>query len=241
MSKPTWKAWLRPNPLTAGEKDHTASVNTVGKTLRNTDIARILKEMGSELKPETILYILNTADRIIRQEVQRGSSVLTGCCQFTPRIQGTWTSANAKFNPAVHRIGAHIIPSAEMRAMFRDVVVEVLGVKPGGAYIGLVTDTTTGLADGTMTTGDDLMIEGDKLKVFPEDEAGLGIFFVNTDGEAIPVTRRLTQNTPKKIIARVPELPAGQYTLRIATRFTAGTTMLKEPRVIEYDRPLVIN
>ena len=85
MSRPQWNAFLRPNPLTAGEKDHTASVVTVGRTLRNADIARRIKDMG------------------------------------------------------------------------------------------------------------------------------------------------------------VPELPAGQNTLRIVTRFTAGKTLLKQPRVIEYDRPLIVN
>jgi hypothetical protein len=213
----------------------------VGKTLRNADIARAIKELGSEFKIETLLYVLDTSDRIIRQHVQRGHSVLTGCAQYTPRIQGTWIGANAKFNAEIHRRGAHIIPSAEMRAAFREVSVDVLGVRPGGAYIGLVTDTTTGFADGTMTSGDDLLIEGDRLKITPETEEGLGIFFVNEEGVAIPVTRRLTQNTPKKILARVPELPAGQYTLRIVTRFTTGATLLKEPRVIDYDKPLVVN
>ena len=41
-------------------------------------------------------------------------------------------------------------------------------------------------------------------------------------------------------IARVPELPAGQYTLRVVTRFAAGANVLKEPRIIDYDRLLVI-
>jgi len=241
MSNNTWKVWLRPNPLTAGDKDHVAAVLTVGRTLRNPDIARRIKDLGSELKIETIQYILDTSDRITREAVAAGNSVLTGCCQFTPRVQGNWIGANAKFNSAIHRIGAHIIPSAEMRMIFRDIRVEVLGVRPGGAFIALVTDTTTGHTDGTMTSGDDLLIEGDRIRILPEDEAGMGVFFVNADGEAIPVTRRLTMNQPKRLIARVPELPAGQYTLRIVTRFTNGNTLLKEPRVIEYDRPLVVN
>jgi hypothetical protein len=236
-----WKVWLRLNLLTGG-KDYTASVLTTGKkALRNADIARMIKELGSELKIETLLYVLDTSDRIKREQVQRGHSVLDGCAQYTPRVQGVWASVNAKFNSAVHKTGLHIIPSAEMRAAFKEISVDVLGVKDGGAFVGLVTDTTTGLADGTMTSGDDIMIEGDKLKILPEDEQGLGVFFVNTDGDSAPVTRRLTQNTPKKILARVPELPAGQYTLRVVTRYTNGATLLKEPRVIDYDRPLVIN
>ena len=236
-----WKVWLRINLLIAGNK-YSAAVSTVSrKALRNSDLARLLIAERSEIKYETLLYILDQIDRIIREQVQLGNSVLTGTAQFTPRITGVWDSPNAKFNPAIHKIGLHIIPSAEMRAAFKDISVEVLGVKDGGAFIGLITDTTTGLADGTMTSGDDIMIEGEKIRVLPEGDAGLGVFFVNSEGEEIPVTRRLTQNDPKKILARVPELPAGQYTLRVITRYTSGTVLLKEPRIIDYDRPLVVN
>ncbi|MDR2929021.1 MAG: DUF4469 domain-containing protein, partial [Cytophagaceae bacterium] len=101
-------------------------------------------------------------------------------------------------------------------------------------------DTATGATDGTVTVNDDIRIEGDKLKIAPDGEEGLGVFFVNADGEAIPVTRRLTQNDPKTLIARVPALPSGQYTLRVVTRYTRGADLLNEPRIIEYDRLLVV-
>jgi len=242
MSKFEWKANLRLNPLTGGENDYTASVATIGKkALRTPDIAKMIKDSGSELKLETLIYVLEKGDRIIREHVQRGHSVLTGCAQFTPRVQGNWNGPNAKFNPETHKIGLHIIPSAEMRSALKDISVDVLGVKDGGAYITLVTDTTTGRIDGTMTSGDDILIAGDKLKIAPEDDERLGIFFVNTEGEITQVTRRLTQNMPKKLLARVPELPAGQYTLRVITRFSNASTLLKDPRTIDYDRPLVVN
>ena len=237
-----WKVWLRLNLLTKDiDNDYLAAVSATGKkALRNADIARILKDAGSELSYETILYILDQSDRIVREQLQRGYSVLTGVCQLSPKVTGTWIGANAKFNPAVHKITLDIVPCAEMREALKDVGVEVLGVKDGGAFIGLVTDTATGATDGSITAGDDIRIDGDKLKIAPDDEEGIGVFFVNADGEAIPVTRRLTQNDPKRIIARVPELPAGQYTLRVVTKFAAGASILKEPRIIDYDRLLVV-
>ena len=127
-----------------------------------------------------------------------------------------------------------------MRTALQEVGVEVLGVKDGGAFIGLVTDTATGLTNGSITADDDIMIEGDKLKIAPEGEPGLGVFFVNTDGVAIPVTRRLTQNDPKKLIARVPALPVGQYRLRVVTKFSNSGALLNSPRVIEYEQLLFL-
>jgi hypothetical protein len=236
-----WKLWLRLNLLTKDVlNDYTAEVSSTGKTLRNADIARILKDAGSELSYETLLYILDQSDRVVREQLQRGYSVLTGVCQLSPRVTGSWVGAAAKFDPAKHKITLDIVPGAEMRAALKEVGVEVLGVKDGGAFIGLVTDTATGATDGTVTAGDDIRIDGDKLKIAPDGEAGLGVFFVDADGAATPVTRRLTQNDPKRLIARVPELAAGQYTLRVVTRFAAGANTLKEPRTIDYDMLLVI-
>jgi hypothetical protein len=224
------------------KNEFTASVSTAGKkTLRNREIAHIMKDMGVEGKVEYIEHLLDEADSVIREYVRRGHSVLTGCCQFTPRVQGVWESATANYDPKKHKIGLHIIPSAEMRASLKAVSLELMGVKPDGAVIGLVTDTSTGLADGNMVSGDVICIEGDKIRIAPVEEAGLGVFFIDADEKVIPVTHRLIQNDPSKVVVMVPTLPAGQYTLRIVTRFTNGPALLKEPRVIEYDRPLVIN
>jgi hypothetical protein len=236
-----WKVWFRLNLLTKDiDNDYIAEVSTVGNTKRNEDIAREIVEERSEIKFDTLLSVLSQRDRIVRRMVQQGNSVLDGCVKISPRVSGSWIGTNAKFDPAIHKITVDTTPSAEMRAALAEVGVEVLGVKDNGSFIGLVTDTSTGLSDGSITAGDDIMIEGDRLKIAPEGEEGLGVFFVNDAGEATPVTRRLTQNDPKKLIARVPALPAGAYTLRVVTRFTSASNLLKEPRVIEYEQPLVV-
>jgi hypothetical protein len=238
-----WKVWLRLNLLTKDvDNDYVAEVSTAGKTsLRSADIARRIKDAGSELKYETILSVLDQGDRIIREQVQAGYSVLTGCAQFSPRVTGSWIGASAAFDPAVHKVTLDITPSAEMREALKEVGVEVLGVKDGGAYIGLVTDAATGATDGIITAGDDIIIEGDRLKIAPDGDENLGVFFVNEAGEAAAVTHRLTQNDPKRVIARVPALPAGKYRLYVVTRFSTGAKTLKDKRTIEYDRPLTVN
>ncbi len=238
-----WKVWLRLNLLTKDiDNDYVAEVSLQGKkAMRNADIARRIKDAGSEWKYETLISVLDQSDRTIREMVREGYSVLTGCAQFTPRVPGTWIGANAKFDPAVHKPTLDIIPSAEMRATLQEVGVEVLGVKAGGAFIGLVTDTATGVVDKTITPGDDILVEGDKLKIAPDGEEGLGVFFVDAAGTAGPVTRRLTQNDPKKLLVRVPDLAPGQYTLRVVTRFSNSSTLLTEPRTIDYGRLLIVS
>ncbi|MFT4070462.1 MAG: DNA-binding domain-containing protein [Dysgonamonadaceae bacterium] len=236
-----WKIWLKLNLLTKDvDNDYTAEVSTVGNTKHNEDIAREIIREGSEIKYDTLLSILNQSDRVVRQFVQQGNSVQTGNVRISPRVSGMWIGANAKYDPTVHKITADTILTADLRTALTQVGVEMLGVKDSGAYIGLVIDTVTQLTDGTITAGDDICIEGDKLRVAPEGIPGIGIFFIDSAGVSTQVTRRFTQNDPKKIIARVPTLPAGEYTLQIATRYSNSSTLLNEVRLIEYAKKLIV-
>ncbi len=90
-----------------------------------------------------------------------------------------------------------------------------------------------------MHKGEDIAVEGDKIKLFPDGDSG--VFFVDSEGEPTPVEGLPALNTPKKLIVRVPGgLGAGPYRLQVVTRFTSGTQVLKEPRTIEYAQPLSV-
>jgi hypothetical protein len=242
MSKKfTWKVWLRLNLLTKEvENDYVAEVSTTGKTLRNEDIARIIKDEGSELQYETLLDILNHSDRLRRERIQQGYSVQTGVCHVSPRVTGNWLGSAEAFDPKKHKITCDLTPTDELRKALEEVGVEVLGVKESGARIGMVTDVTTGKTDGTVTPDGDLVIEGVKIRIEPLDGEGLGIFFTDAYGTETPVTHPLSQNSPKKIICRAPALASGEYSLKIVTRYTQGATLLKDPRTIVYELTLTV-
>lgn len=217
-----------------------AEVSTTGKTQRNEDVARMLKEEGSELHYDTILDILNRGDRLRGKLLMMGYCVQNIICRINPRVTGNWNSATECFDPEKHSVTCDLMLTDEMRKMLEDVLVVVLGVKDGGARIGIVTDMATGKTDGTVTPDDDIIIDGNNIKVIPTDEEGLGVFFVDADGSEIPVTRRFVQNYPKQIICRVPALAVGEYTLKVVTRFTCGATLLNDPRTIVYELPIKV-
>lgn len=236
-----WKVWLRRNLLTKEmENDFIAIISTAGATLHNSDIASGIVTARSELRFETILSVLQERDEIVRAAIAAGSAVQDGCVRIAPHVLGSWIGTAHSFNPAEHKITIDVSPSAEMRAVLETVGIEVLGEKDSGAYIGLVTDITTGKTDGTITPDEDIVVAGDKIKVMPEGEAGLGVFFVDSNGVETPVNRKLTENTPKKLIFRVPALAAGTYTLKVVTRYTTSNKLLQESRAISYDFPLTV-
>lgn len=233
-----WEFTLRDNPLTKDNtEDCVAEVKSGPRTLRKEDIAREIKRTGSELKLPTILSVTTQSNDIIMEALLNGDSVITDICQFIPRITGSFDSVDAPFDPAIHRLTFDVIFTKTMREGLKNVKTINLGAKADVARIGVVTDTLTGLFDGTITPNEDIMISGDLIKV-AGDEAVVGIFFVAEGGEAVKVARRLTQNDPGKIIARVPALGDGNYVLRIVTQYSTNKQQLKEPRTLEYKKLL---
>ena len=240
-----WKVWLRINLLTQDvDNDYIAEVSTNKETKRIEDVADRIKDRGTELERETIISVLKQADDVKIEFLQGGNSIMDGITKITPRVSGSWIGSSAKFDPQVHKKKVDMeLTSRARKKLDEEVGIEVLGVKNSGAYIGLVTDTSTRLTDDTITPNEDIRIEGDKIKIVPEEELGneLGVFFISEDGTEYPVTRILTENNPKKLVARVPALPAGEYTLRIITRFSAPGTLLNNPRAIDYERKLIVS
>jgi hypothetical protein len=239
--KPVWKVWLVRNALTKEiENDWVAEVSTMGNTLRNEDIAARIVEGRSELRLETIKGILAERDEIVKQALVQGTAVQDSCMRASPRVSGAWIGTAHPFDPKSHRITLDIIPTQEMRVALEHVKVEVLGEKDGGAYIGLVTDIATGRTDGVITPDEDILVNGDKIKIEPDDEPGLGVFLVDASGVEHPLGRKLVENLRKKLVFRAPSLAPGSYTLKVVTRFTGSKKFLKEPRVITYEYPLII-
>lgn len=235
-----WKIWLRLNFLTPDvENDYIGEVSTVGHTITNEEIAESIVKDRTEWRYETILSILNERDEKVIVAVQSGSSVQDGAVHITPRPTGTWIGSDHKVDPEKHKPSVTITPTARLREALGDVKLEVLGVKDSGAYIGLVTDVATKATDGHITANSIIIISGDKLRIFPEDEDGLGVFFVDGTGVKTPASQ-IAQNDPKKLMALVPPLAPDTYTLEIVTRFSNGTTPLKAPRTITYDLPLIV-
>lgn len=236
-----WKIWLRSLDITEDVNDFMAEVSTSKETLRNEDIAdRIIKE-GSEIKYSTLLNIINDRDRIVREAVANGYSVLTGTCQITPRVSGVWDGETDLFDPQRHKITVDLVPSSPMRDTLAQIGVDILGVKDTGGTIGRVVDTLTGNSDGHITPGEDVEIFANKARIAGDDESN-GVYFVDTTSNVRhKVTRRLTRNAPKYLIAKVPaDLPEGSYYLEIVTQYSNSSTLTKAPRTIRLKQVLTV-
>ena len=236
--KSVWEVHLRPNTLTKdNDRDCIADVYQHAETQRNADIADIIVKERTEFRPETIMNILAMRDKVVIQLIEEGLSVMDGVVQITPRVSGVWETEGAEYDEKIHKRTVDIVPTADLRDVLDAISVKVLGTKEATARITSITDTATGLKDGTITIGDDIIIEGDKLKI-DEKDAAQGVFFKAANGTEYKTTRRLSVNKPSQIIARVPkEVPAGAVTVIVRTKYSSTAKPLKEIKEIIFGYP----
>ena len=236
--KHVWEVYLRPNTLTKdNDRDCIAEVYSHSPTQRNEDIAALITKERSEFRPETILSILNMRDKAVLDFIRDGLSVMDGVSQISPRVSGVWETENAPYDEKIHRRTVDMVATADLRNALDEITVKVLGAKETTAKITAVTDTATGLTDGTITIGDDILIEGEKLKV-DEKDTEQGVFFLTSDGGEHKTERRLSVNKPSQIIARVPKnIPEGKVQIVVRTKYSGSGAPLKELREVEFKLP----
>ena len=225
--KPVWNVYLRPNTLTKdNDRDCIADVYSHSPTQRNEDIAALITKERSEFRKETILNILNMRDKAVLDFIRDGLSVMDGISQISPRVSGVWETENSSYDEKIHKRTVDMVATVDLRNALDEIGVKVLGVKESSARITEITDTTTGLKDGTLTIGDDIIIEGEKLKV---DEK---------DGTEYKTMRRLSVNKPSQIIARVPKnIPQGKVQIVVRTKYSGSGAPLKELREAVFKLP----
>ena len=238
--KSVWEVHLRPNTLTKdNDRDCIADVYQHAETQRNADIADIIVKERTEFRPETIMNILTMRDKVVTQLLEEGLSVMDGVVQITPRVSGVWETEGAEYDEKIHKRTVDIVPTADLRDVLDAISVKVLGAKEATARITSITDTATGLKDGTITIGDDIIIEGEKLKI-DEKDSEQGVFFIRSDNVEFKTTRRLSINKPSQIIARVPKnIGTGAVKVLIRTKYAGSGKALKEVRDIVFGYPCI--
>ena len=242
MADKVWNVALRPNTLTPDNpSDCIAVVKNDKPTRTNEDIAKKIVEERSEYREDTILNILNMRDKTVKGFIEAGESFRDGLVQASPRVSGVWENSKAQFDAAIHRRTLDLTITQEMKNALDAISVNVVerDISDSSSKITLVTNSLTGEAKGTMPIGDDVIIEGDKIKIQDEADSAQGVFFVDEEGKEHKVTRKLTDNKPSRLTARVPaDLTEGSYKLVIRTKFSTGKKSLKDIREITYSMKL---
>jgi hypothetical protein len=155
---------------------------------------------------------------------------------ISPHVSGTWDSKDEVHDHARHPIGFTFRVLKPLRELASRIQLAVEGIVETPAFIDEVTDVSSGAVNASLTPGGMVVIAGHRIKI-AGDKPGVGLSITGTRTDGAPYTGTIAppyaENTASKIIAALPAgLPAGTYKIRITTQY-AGSTCLKEPRIIE--------
>ena len=134
-------------------------------------------------------------------------------------------------------------PSAALREAMKAATVVVQGVATSGTVINKVQDMYSDEENGIITPNRNLKIFGQRLKIVGENPADVGVWFIKSDDETARVKvdeRDIIDNNPSQLTVVTPALAAGEYYVEVATQYSKGATLLKEPRTFRFELPLTV-
>ena len=218
---------LYDNVLTEKKGDYTGKVSTTGSADNQTVADEICKER-TEYRPETIMNILDLADKKRIDLLASGKTVNTGMGVFSVAVSGSFDGESAPFDPEKHKLTVGFSASGAVRKALTEVVVKPRAAA-GGLTINSVYDPYLDEINGRITSGSNLIINGVNIKVAGENPSN-GVFLTKVGSSEQVKMRLITHNNPSQLTVLLPTLEPGDYQLTITTQFAAGKKILKDPR-----------
>ena len=230
------KLRLYPNHLTGG-RYHARTINE--KALSREEVCQSLKNRGGfngnfkDLMDYTKQYYDEMAFLLCD-----GYAVNSGYYTISPNVGGTFNTSDESVDHKKHPFGYRLRVGRRLKELAKFVSFDVLGLATTNGYIRQFYDVFSDTCNDSITSNENFIITGDKIKIAGDDSEGCGVFFEMTDGSGtrIKVQKRLTKNLPSEIVGNLPEMITPMsYRVVIVTRFSSGGTLLKEPRTIISD------
>jgi hypothetical protein len=176
-------------------------------------------------------YVSQFLDEVAYQ-VCDGFTTNLGYFSIHPNVGGVFKTPNEGHDHQKHPITFRFGTLAKLRALVKNLDVEVEGIADTHGYIMEFTDVATGAVNDTYSTTGMFAITGYKLKV-EGDHPDVGVYLEMVGGPAKLKSSKLAENTQSKLIGTFPSGPSGDYKVVIKTQYTSSGKFLKEFRTIE--------
>lgn len=213
------------NPLTKEVNDYVARpVN-----LPSHDFQDMLEEItrsGSILKLTETKAVIETYWDIIGSYIEKGEEYRDDYVSVSFSITGTFEEEERRFDIGKHKLNANINVSSRIQARTDHVDLHHVGYERALPFIDSIFDTSSETANETLTPNGMLAIDGNRLKVYSdsltEDE---GVYFLNKATSEEFRSTFVYENKPKRLIVKIPELPAGNYQVVIKNTIHNSTKL----------------
>lgn len=226
-------------------EDYLARMKT-GKTADEEEIIKGIAIERTDIRPETLRMCNQLMGDKIIQKLCEGYIVSTQTATYVPSITGVFMGSTGNVDSTKNLCIVNISNSQALRKALKNVKPKFSGLvrTMGGARIALVRDVRTKKTDGTITPGGMIDVTGSKIRCLNADGSDVGVIrFLNADMRAEVATvdaAELGMNDPSHLMFNAPALDEGAYILQIETYFSNATTLLKQPRLIDYPVTLYV-
>jgi len=234
------KVNLYENLLTDNPNDYSAKVISE-RSLSVKEICQTAVKRGgaattaAAMEHNVMLFLKEMA-----YQLMDGYSVNTGYFVANTQVRGIFNSPKETFDPKKHSVLFRFNQGDLLRKEIPNISVQVMGVGDTSIQISHIVDTKTGSVNDLITPNGTLKIKGGKLKIVG-DSSEIGVYFESEDGRSTKVSENdIIVNNPSELIVMIPHLERGKYRLVVKNQFSSGANLLKEPRMVVYDKMLTV-
>ena len=236
MSDHSIRITLHSLPFEGQERKYYGRLNNAG-TLDIRELAQRMAQSRSDLRAETIAYVMQMAMEEIADALAEGRCIDLDIGSLRPTIGGTFSSPYQKFDPEQHSIGLKFIPSDDMSARLRKAKV-ITYPDTSTTYIDSIYDVYTETTDTAVTSGYPVYINGMRLRIIGNDPT-VGVYFVHSNGQEYPA-QHIGTNSPKQLVVVCPTMPEGTCHVRIVTQGGSRGRLTTQITDYTYDIELAV-
>lgn len=196
------KYYLKKNPFTHGDSDHSAHV-AGNKVYDGESVMAEMLKRGTTITAADITAVLLVFYDVVGDLVADGSHVNLPIANIKPRISGVFSSSTDEFDRSRHCVAASLTAGKILRAKLGDANAEktkrTVAVPILKAYTDILSQTTNQL----VTRGGIGEISGTDLK-FNHTNTEEGVFFIDASGNAIKATM-IAKRTKGTLVFAIPQ------------------------------------
>ena len=225
------------NLLTERPNDYAAQTVPTRSYDKNAVIDLILRR-GTLLTRTDVLAVFNGLEETLADIVKDGGTINLPLFNTSFSISGVFDGPMDSFDSSRHRLNVNLTKGTLLRKAESEVRFAKTDTVTPQPSIVEVRDAVSGATNEALTPGGVIQLWGANLKIAGDNEAN-GLWFVPETGDAVKAEVVVT-NKPSQLIAMIPALAAGNYTVRVVTQSTGGGVLLKTPRSYVFERTLVV-
>ena len=228
---------LLENLLTERPDDYSAQTHSIATLDKEAVINRMLNK-GTLLTRTDILAVLNGFEETVSEALLEGYSLALPLFNTSFSISGVFEGPLDTFDGNRHKLNINLTKGTLLRKTEKEVRFEKTNPASALPNIQEIKDSVSGTVNEKLTRNGVMEVRGYNLKVDGPDPA-CGLWFVAEDG-AETKAAILVENKPSRIIAIIPDLPAGNWQVKVVTQFTGSVKFLKTPKVFTFPKSLAV-